>query len=137
MVLKNVTRLNSGDYECSLLDMESYDEISGKTTVFINCKALTLVSPQKDHHLFYFLTICPLCLRRSRSCCFKTFRNHRGGPGEGGQSDLQCPLFSLHGDHLVKGYTHWCRAHIQTVATNSHALKPTTFKLIVRTIFYL
>lgn len=44
MVLKDVTRLNSGEYECTLVDMESFEELSGKTTVFVHCKDFTLIS---------------------------------------------------------------------------------------------
>lgn len=36
--LRNVTRLNSGVYECSSFDVHTYDEISANTTVFVNCK---------------------------------------------------------------------------------------------------
>lgn len=36
LVLNNVTRLNSGVYGCICFDMETFDEISGNTSVFVN-----------------------------------------------------------------------------------------------------
>lgn len=38
LVLNNVTRLNSGDYECICLDMGTMEEISGTISLFVNCK---------------------------------------------------------------------------------------------------
>lgn len=38
LVLHNVTEKNSGDYRCVSLDMETFEEISGNTTLFVNCK---------------------------------------------------------------------------------------------------
>ncbi|XP_070685363.1 melanoma cell adhesion molecule b isoform X2 [Pempheris klunzingeri] len=36
LVLPNVTRLNSGVYQCSSLDTDTFEELSGNTTVFVN-----------------------------------------------------------------------------------------------------
>ncbi|XP_037534078.1 cell surface glycoprotein MUC18 [Nematolebias whitei] len=47
VVLKNVTRLNSGEYECSLMDMDTYDEISGNTTVFVNYLDPAVLKPSE------------------------------------------------------------------------------------------
>lgn len=38
LVLHNVTRLNSGNYRCTSLDMDTFEGISGNTTVFVHCK---------------------------------------------------------------------------------------------------
>lgn len=38
VVLANVTRLNSGEYKCESTDMENFNEVTGSTSVFVNCK---------------------------------------------------------------------------------------------------
>lgn len=38
MVFHNVTRLSNGVYECISMDTDTYEEIKGKTVVFVNCK---------------------------------------------------------------------------------------------------
>ncbi|XP_061538051.1 melanoma cell adhesion molecule b isoform X2 [Phycodurus eques] len=45
LVLENVTRLQSGDYECISTDMETYEELSGNTTVFVNYLDPAVVLP--------------------------------------------------------------------------------------------
>lgn len=37
-VLSNVTRRNSGVYQCTFMDTDTFEEILGITTVFVNCK---------------------------------------------------------------------------------------------------
>lgn len=38
VVLTDVTRHDSGVYECTSMDMENFDAVTGNTTVFVNCK---------------------------------------------------------------------------------------------------
>ncbi|KAM6932240.1 melanoma cell adhesion molecule b isoform 2-T2 [Lycodopsis pacificus] len=45
LVLHNVNRLNSGVYKCGSLDMDTYEEISGNTTVFVNYLEPAVVMP--------------------------------------------------------------------------------------------
>ncbi|XP_076002205.1 melanoma cell adhesion molecule b isoform X2 [Genypterus blacodes] len=45
-VLNNVTRLNNGVYHCTTLDMDTYEEISGNTTLFANYLDDAVVDPQ-------------------------------------------------------------------------------------------
>ncbi|XP_061682706.1 melanoma cell adhesion molecule b isoform X3 [Syngnathoides biaculeatus] len=44
-VLENVTRLHSGNYECTSMDMETYDQLSGNTTVHVNYLDPAVVLP--------------------------------------------------------------------------------------------
>ncbi|XP_077422779.1 melanoma cell adhesion molecule b isoform X2 [Vanacampus margaritifer] len=44
-VLENVTRLQSGHYECISMDMETYEELTGNTTVFVNYLDRAVVMP--------------------------------------------------------------------------------------------
>ncbi|XP_054650704.1 melanoma cell adhesion molecule b isoform X2 [Dunckerocampus dactyliophorus] len=44
-VLANVTRLNSGDYECVSLDTDTYEELSGTITVFVDYLDPAVVAP--------------------------------------------------------------------------------------------
>nr|XP_057935881.1 melanoma cell adhesion molecule b isoform X2 [Doryrhamphus excisus] len=44
-VLENVTRLNSGDYECVSLDTDTYEELSGTTTIFVDYLDPAVVAP--------------------------------------------------------------------------------------------
>lgn len=37
-VLNNTNRADSGVYQCVSIDTDTFEEISGETTVFINCK---------------------------------------------------------------------------------------------------
>lgn len=37
-VLSNVTRLSNGVYHCITYDLDTWDEISADTTLFVNCK---------------------------------------------------------------------------------------------------
>ncbi|XP_040902861.1 melanoma cell adhesion molecule b isoform X2 [Toxotes jaculatrix] len=46
LVLPNVTRLNSGDYRCSSMDLETFEEISGTTKVFVNYLDPAVVTPK-------------------------------------------------------------------------------------------
>ncbi|XP_068615996.1 cell surface glycoprotein MUC18-like [Brachionichthys hirsutus] len=46
LVLDNVTRLNSGVYQCTSLDMETFDEIAGETTVFVNYIDAAVLIPE-------------------------------------------------------------------------------------------
>ncbi|XP_068566755.1 melanoma cell adhesion molecule b isoform X2 [Cebidichthys violaceus] len=46
LVLDNVTRLNSGVYRCTSMDMDTYEEISGNTTVFVNFLEPAVVMPK-------------------------------------------------------------------------------------------
>ncbi|XP_075956121.1 melanoma cell adhesion molecule b isoform X3 [Anarhichas minor] len=46
LVLDNVTRLNSGVYQCASMDMDTYEEISGNTTVFVNYLDPAVVLPK-------------------------------------------------------------------------------------------
>lgn len=43
LVMDNVTRHQSGVYECTSTDTDTFDEISGNTTVFVNCKESALI----------------------------------------------------------------------------------------------
>ncbi|XP_077350419.1 melanoma cell adhesion molecule b isoform X2 [Festucalex cinctus] len=45
VVLKNVTRLQSGLYECISTDMETFEDLSGNTTVFVNYLDHAVVLP--------------------------------------------------------------------------------------------
>ncbi|XP_037123557.1 melanoma cell adhesion molecule b isoform X3 [Syngnathus acus] len=45
LVLENVTRLQSGDYECISMDTKTYEELSGNTTVFVNYLDPVVVLP--------------------------------------------------------------------------------------------
>lgn len=47
LVVENVTQLNTGEYICSALDMESFDEISESTTVFVNFLKDAVILPGK------------------------------------------------------------------------------------------
>ncbi|XP_035535593.1 melanoma cell adhesion molecule b isoform X2 [Morone saxatilis] len=49
LVLKNVTLLNSGVYQCTSLDMETYQDISGNTSVFVNFLHPAEVKPEGPH----------------------------------------------------------------------------------------
>ncbi|XP_070827231.1 melanoma cell adhesion molecule b isoform X2 [Chaetodon trifascialis] len=46
LVLNNVTRLDSGVYECISMDTDTFDEISGDTSVFVNYLDPAVVMPQ-------------------------------------------------------------------------------------------
>ncbi|XP_029302054.1 melanoma cell adhesion molecule b isoform X2 [Cottoperca gobio] len=46
LVLDNVTRLNSGVYHCSSMDTDTFEEVSGNTTVFINYLDPAVVMPK-------------------------------------------------------------------------------------------
>ncbi|XP_024910998.1 melanoma cell adhesion molecule b [Cynoglossus semilaevis] len=48
LVLHNVTEKNSGDYRCVSLDMETFEEISGNTTLFVNFLKQAVVYPKND-----------------------------------------------------------------------------------------
>lgn len=43
VVLDNVTRLDSGVYECTSTDTDTFDMVIGNTTVFVNCKESALI----------------------------------------------------------------------------------------------
>ncbi|XP_051933908.1 melanoma cell adhesion molecule b isoform X2 [Hippocampus zosterae] len=45
LILENVTRLQNGYYECISIDMETFDELSGNTTVFVNYLEPAVVLP--------------------------------------------------------------------------------------------
>ncbi|XP_057695816.1 melanoma cell adhesion molecule b isoform X1 [Corythoichthys intestinalis] len=47
LVLENVTRRHSGIYECTSMDMETYEELLGNTTVFVNYLDSAVVLPTK------------------------------------------------------------------------------------------
>ncbi|XP_055022755.1 melanoma cell adhesion molecule b isoform X2 [Boleophthalmus pectinirostris] len=47
LVLENVTRLNSGEYVCTALDMESFNEITENITVFVNYLEDVVIKPEK------------------------------------------------------------------------------------------
>ena len=36
--LRNVSRLDSGRYECVTTHIETFEEVVGNTTLFVNCK---------------------------------------------------------------------------------------------------
>lgn len=42
MVRTNVTRLDGGVYECTFMETDNFEEISGSTKVLVNCKYFTL-----------------------------------------------------------------------------------------------
>ncbi|XP_061734649.1 melanoma cell adhesion molecule b isoform X1 [Nerophis ophidion] len=44
-VIANVTRLNSGDYECVSLDTDTYEELSGTTSIFVDYLDPAVVAP--------------------------------------------------------------------------------------------
>ncbi|XP_034025184.1 melanoma cell adhesion molecule b isoform X2 [Thalassophryne amazonica] len=46
-VLKEVTRLQSGDYYCAILDVDTLEEITGNVTVFVNYLDHAVVTPEK------------------------------------------------------------------------------------------
>ncbi|KAM8853684.1 melanoma cell adhesion molecule b isoform 1-T1 [Synchiropus picturatus] len=46
LLVENVTRLNSGVYECSSLDSNTFDEVVGNTSVFVNYLDTAVVRPQ-------------------------------------------------------------------------------------------
>ncbi|XP_070761617.1 melanoma cell adhesion molecule b [Enoplosus armatus] len=46
VVLNNVTRLHSGVYHCTSTDTDSFEEISGNTTVFVNYLKPAVVMPE-------------------------------------------------------------------------------------------
>ncbi|XP_056139264.1 melanoma cell adhesion molecule b isoform X2 [Lampris incognitus] len=46
LLLKNVTRSNSGTYYCTAFDLETYEEVTGNTTVFVNYLDSAVVSPR-------------------------------------------------------------------------------------------
>uniref|UniRef100_A0A8D3B1D8 Melanoma cell adhesion molecule b n=1 Tax=Scophthalmus maximus TaxID=52904 RepID=A0A8D3B1D8_SCOMX len=46
LVLHNVTRLNSGNYRCTSLDMDTFEGISGNTTVFVHYLNHAVVIPE-------------------------------------------------------------------------------------------
>ncbi|CAK6968113.1 melanoma cell adhesion molecule b [Scomber scombrus] len=45
LVLKNVTRLQTGDYECHSMDMDTYEELNGTVNVFVNYLDPAVVKP--------------------------------------------------------------------------------------------
>ncbi|XP_071376643.1 melanoma cell adhesion molecule b isoform X3 [Centroberyx affinis] len=45
LVLENVTRLNSGLYHCVTLDLDTYEELMGNTSVFVNYLDAAVVMP--------------------------------------------------------------------------------------------
>uniref|UniRef100_A0A3B4BD17 Ig-like domain-containing protein n=1 Tax=Periophthalmus magnuspinnatus TaxID=409849 RepID=A0A3B4BD17_9GOBI len=47
LVVENITRLDSGKYECFALDMESFEEISTNITVFVNYLEDVVIKPGK------------------------------------------------------------------------------------------
>lgn len=61
MVLQEVTRGHSGVYECNSFDTETYESISGNTTVFVNCKESAPIDFVTVTDTFY----CSACSRLS------------------------------------------------------------------------
>ncbi|KAK7882118.1 hypothetical protein WMY93_028292 [Mugilogobius chulae] len=47
LVLQNVTRLNSGEYLCTSLDMETFEEITENITIFVNYLEDVVIKPEK------------------------------------------------------------------------------------------
>lgn len=43
LLLHNVSRRDSGLYECVSTDTDTFNEVSGNMTLSVNCKASTLV----------------------------------------------------------------------------------------------
>ncbi|XP_041795897.1 melanoma cell adhesion molecule b isoform X2 [Chelmon rostratus] len=46
LVLRNVTRLNTGDYTCTSMDTDTFEEITDYTTVFVNYLKPAVVIPE-------------------------------------------------------------------------------------------
>ncbi|KAK2847193.1 hypothetical protein Q5P01_010192 [Channa striata] len=61
LVLHNVTRLASGDYICNSLDLESNDELSGHTTVFVHYLNPAVIEPKGPVILHQGETLTATC----------------------------------------------------------------------------
>lgn len=66
LVLENVTRQNSGEYQCTSLDMDTIDEISATIRVDVHCKDFLLIwsiasktfYKEQDCICLYFSIVC-------------------------------------------------------------------------------
>lgn len=103
VLLRNVSRWDSGLYECTATDPETFNDLVGSMTLSVNCKDSAPVRLFLQARLHLILT--SRCARRSGSGRGGAERRRLRDPRTRPESHLQRPLFSAHTHDLAEGHS--------------------------------